>query len=92
MSHKGKCVIDILSIHCVGSIVVVVVASVADSKANKCALLLILVQQLTTILFDDRYGICVLISCRCSPNIDKNLFCTCAMKNKHKCVVDVGAA
>ena len=90
MSHEGECFIHILLIHCVCSVVVVVVvvavAAVVDSKSNKCALLLILlVQPLTTVPFDNRHGICVLISCRCSPNRGMTLF-------KHTCVVLVGAA
>merc|ERR1712232_589138 len=64
-----------------GSVVVLVVLVVAvvDSKSNKCALLLILlVQPLTTVPFDDRHGICVLISCRCSPNRGMTSVCSCA--------------
>ena len=79
MSHEGRCFIHILLIHFVGSVVVAAAAAVVDSKSNKCALLLILlVQPLTTVLFDDRHGICVLISCRCSPNKGMTLFCSCA--------------
>ena len=81
MSHEGECFIYILLIHCVGSVVVLLLLVVAgvDFKSNKCALLLILlVQPLTTVPFDDRDGIYVLISCRCSPHRGTTLFCSCA--------------